>query len=445
MTGTERRGRPPGTPPRRLVVGAAYSGAGLLVLLVLGAAAGTLLAGQAATGQRMATGVQDAVSSVPGVLDVVREATGLGSPVAAAVVIGLLGAALLLQGRWSLAGYVALTGLGAVVLGAGTGVLAAVLAPQAPVGPGGHTLSAVVAYGLLLVVLTPGVPSRWRRGVVVAVVALVVLVGFTRLALGDGPVPVVLGALLGAGWLAVTTTVLGHRGRLTRDGPQRPVAAGRAGAVPHPVRRTGVLVGVWLVLLGPLLGAGALVTDSAAVQRADATVTGWFVAVRSPVLTPVAEVFSALGDTPTVVAGALALAAVAAVATRSARPVGLVVLVLGGELALFLLSAGVVDRPRPDVGNLGLLVPPTSSFPSGHVSAAVCLYGLAALLAARRLPPGRRWAPVAAAVVVVVCVGSGRLYFGMHHPTDVLASVLFAVPWLLACLRLGPLAAGVDR
>lgn len=437
--------RPVTSPPRPLVAGAVYSGAGLLVLVSLGTGAGTLLAGPAADGQRPATGVQDAVSRVPGLLDVVREATGLGSPVAATVVLGLLGAALLLHGRRRLAGYVALTGIGAVVLGAGTATSAAVLTPQAPVGPGDHTLSAVVAYGLLLVVLVPAVPPRWRHSAVAATVVLVVLVGATRLALGDGPVQIVLGALLGAGWLGVTTTSFGHRGRLARDGPYRPVGPDRAGPVPQPWLRTGVLATTWLLLLGLLLGAGALVTGSAPVQRADATVTGWFVAVRSPVLTPVADVFSALGDTPTVVAGALALAAVTAVACRSARPVVLVVLVLGGELTLFLISAGMVDRPRPDVGNLGLLVPPTSSFPSGHVSAAVCLYGLAALLAARRLAPGRRWPPVAAAAVIVVCVASGRLYFGMHHPTDVLASLLFAVPWLLACLRFGPLAARGGR
>lgn len=316
-----------------------------------------------------------------------------------------------------------------------------------PLGPGaaysGAGLLVLLALGRAQGRCSPDRP--WRGSAVAATVVLVVLVGSTRLARGDGPVPIVLGALLGAGWLGVTTAALGHRGRLARDGPYRPVEADRTGAVWHPWRRSDVLAATWLLLLGLLLGAGALVTGSAAVQPADAAVTGWFVAVRYPVADPVAEVFSALGDTPTVVAGALALAVVAAAASRSARPVFLVVLVLGGELTLFLISAGVVDRARPDVGNLGLLVPPTSNFPSGHVSAAVCLHGLAALLAARRLAPGRRWPPVAAAAAIVVSVASGRLHFGMHHPTDVLASLLLAVPWLLVCLRFGPLAARGDR
>lgn len=413
----------------------AYSGAGLLALLVGGVAAGTLLAGGAAAEQRVAGSVQQAVRGVPGLLGVAREATGLGSPVAAAVVLGLLVPALLLHGRRRLAGYVALTGIGAVVLGTGTGAVAAALAARAP---GGHTLSSAVAYGLLLVVLIPAVPPKWRRSAVAAAVALVVLVGLTRLALGDPPTPIVLGGALGAGWLGVTTAAFGHRGRLAVAGPYRPVDAGAVRPAPRPWPRAGALATVWLLLLGALLGAGSLVTATAAVQRVDAAVTGWFVAIRTPPLTAVAGVFGALGDTPTIVAGALTVAALTAVAARSARPVSLVVLVLGGELALFLLSAWILGRPRPDVGNLGLLVPPTSSFPSGHVSATVCLYGLAALLAARRLAPGRRWPLVLVVVVAVACVGSARLYFGVHHPTDVLASVLFAVPWLLACLRFGP-------
>jgi undecaprenyl-diphosphatase len=40
------------------------------------------------------------------------------------------------------------------------------------------------------------------------------------------------------------------------------------------------------------------------------------------------------------------------------------------------------------------------------------------------------------AVVLVVAVALARLYRGAHHPTDVLASVAFALPWLLVTLRL---------
>ena len=47
-----------------------------------------------------------------------------------------------------------------------------------------------------------------------------------------------------------------------------------------------------------------------------------------------------------------------------------------------------------------------------------------------------RWVVLAVAIVVVVGVAFARMYRGAHHPTDVLASVAFAVPWLLVTLRL---------
>jgi undecaprenyl-diphosphatase len=407
------------------------SALGLLGLVITGGAAG-LLAGALAGEQRVAQHLADAVAGVPGLLGVVREATGLGSPVAAAVVLVLTGSSLLLDRRSRLAGFVAVTGAGAAVLGAGT-TAAVALAPPGPTGPDEHTLSAVVTYGVLVVVVSPTVAARWRRTAVVAAAVLVVVVGLTRLALGDRPSSVVLGGLLGAGWLTVTTRAFGYR----RPPAHRP-APDAAAPVSRPARRAAALAGTWVLLLVVLLAAGALVTGRPAVQGVDRWVTTWLVAIRTPELTPVAQVCSALGDTPTVVAGALALVVLAAAASHSARPVLLVVLVLGGELALFLVTGAVVERPRPGVGHLGLLVPPTSSFPSGHVSAAVCLYGLAALLATPRLAAPWRRLPLVVAATLVLAVGWGRLYYGVHHPSDVLASLLFAVPWLLACWRLGP-------
>jgi undecaprenyl-diphosphatase len=99
-------------------------------------------------------------------------------------------------------------------------------------------------------------------------------------------------------------------------------------------------------------------------------------------------------------------------------------------------ATALIDRPRPPVPHLDAELPPTSSFPSGHVAAAVCLYIGVAALVLRATRAWWRWAVLGAAVLVVVAVALARLYRGAHHPTDVLASLAFAVPWLLVTLRL---------
>src|SRR5207244_13111109 len=102
-----------------------------------------------------------------------------------------------------------------------------------------------------------------------------------------------------------------------------------------------------------------------------------------------------------------------------------------GELSLFLATSAIVGRPRPDVPHLeGQL--PTSSFPSGHVAATICLYGAIAVLVWPRTRSWWRWLVVAAAVVMPVWVALSRMYLGMHHPTDIVGGVLLALGWLTA-------------
>ena len=92
----------------------------------------------------------------------------------------------------------------------------------------------------------------------------------------------------------------------------------------------------------------------------------------------------------------------------------------------------MIDRRRPAVPHLDS-APPTSSFPSGHVAAAVALYGALAVVVC--LSSRRGWLRAAAIVLAIgiaIAVGLSRLYRGMHFPTDVLGGALLSVLWLTA-------------
>jgi undecaprenyl-diphosphatase len=96
------------------------------------------------------------------------------------------------------------------------------------------------------------------------------------------------------------------------------------------------------------------------------------------------------------------------------------------------------------VAHLDAELPPTSSFPSGHTAASICLYGTIAALVLALSRGWWRWLVLTLAVLVIVAVALARLYRGAHFPTDVLGSILFAVPWLLITLKLLRLQADAE-
>ena len=74
--------------------------------------------------------------------------------------------------------------------------------------PSGHAMLSTIVYGAALVVLWPRLPARWRPVVAAAAVLLVVVIGFTRVALGVHHLSDVLGGFaMGAAWLALCAAV----------------------------------------------------------------------------------------------------------------------------------------------------------------------------------------------------------------------------------------------
>jgi undecaprenyl-diphosphatase len=66
------------------------------------------------------------------------------------------------------------------------------------------------------------------------------------------------------------------------------------------------------------------------------------------------------------------------------------------------------------------------------VAAALTLYGGIAVVVWTWVRARWRWLVLAAASLAVGSVAAGRLYYGVHYPTDVAGSLLLAGCWLLA-------------
>jgi membrane-associated phospholipid phosphatase len=183
-----------------------------------------------------------------------------------------------------------------------------------------------------------------------------------------------------------------------------------------------VMVGLGLLLMHVLAPGG--------LGRWDASVNQWFVTQRTTTLNTVTRWGSDLGATLTIVGIAL-VAVVALGIARRWDAVRFVLISLVIEVSVFLISTVFVNRARPDVPRLDVS-PPTSSYPSGHTAAAIVLYVVLALMvSALTRNPFLRTVVWILAVALPIVVGLSRLYRGMHHPTDVIASVLLAIGALL--------------
>jgi len=199
----------------------------------------------------------------------------------------------------------------------------------------------------------------------------------------------------------------------------------------------GVVV-IWVLIVGALTGIGKLIMithNGNGNLLGDRTIPHWFAEHRTAALNHWSLDASNLGATRDILIVSVAACVLFLAFTRRWRPVIFVAVVMFGELGAFLTIAYMVKRPRPDVTHLDSHLP-TSAFPSGHMAATTCLYVGIAIVVLGYARGWWRYLFLIPAVVMPVLIAVARMYRGEHHPTDILASVLFVALWLTAATKL---------
>jgi len=69
------------------------------------------------------------------------------------------------------------------------------------------------------------------------------------------------------------------------------------------------------------------------------------------------------------------------------------------------------------------------SFPSGHATMSLIVFGFLAFLISRGLPPRRRWWPFVPAALLCLLISLSRLYLGAHWASDVIGGLLLGLLW----------------
>ncbi|GIE93064.1 phosphatase PAP2 family protein [Paractinoplanes rishiriensis] len=435
---------------------------GLVAVVAAGLAFGTLLLLVRSNwtpllrlDQSLADRFNDLVAPNPGVVHLltgITSAGGRGWLLPLTVIAMVL---LLIRRLPRLAIYLGVTGLGALILDPSlktlVGRIRPVVADPVAVGggnsfPSGHTLGATVVYGALTLVFLAVVSGRARRWFIGAMALLIFAVGLTRIALGVHFLSDVIGGwLLGLAWISVTAYAFrvwrreaGHSTPPLTDGlePEAEVdlrpAPAEGKLLPHPwAKGAEILVG-WVLVFGLLyvLGYGvSRLTPDNWLGRFDDAVPRWLQSFRTPDLDHLSWLLSKAGDTHAILAIALIFCPLALGLWRQWRPVLFVVLTMLGEITLFLLVAAATGRPRPPVEQLDGPMP-TSSFPSGHIAATMCIWLAITIVAMPRIRQWYRWVFPVLAVLMPAGVALSRMYRGMHHPTDLLGAMLLTAGWI---------------
>jgi undecaprenyl-diphosphatase len=188
------------------------------------------------------------------------------------------------------------------------------------------------------------------------------------------------------------------------------------------------------VILGVLvfLGLGAAIRNGALLRTWDLPAQRAVEGARSPWLNDAMALITRFGGHAAVVLGSVLLL-VLVWRRCHALAWAIVIATLGRPIVEFTLKA-LADRPRPD---LERLVPGNGpSFPSGHVLAAMALYGLLppviAILTKKRWV---WWTSVVVSAVLITLVAASRMYLGVHWLSDVVGALLVGALYLLGIER----------
>lgn len=188
-----------------------------------------------------------------------------------------------------------------------------------------------------------------------------------------------------------------------------------------------VFAGLWTfaVLAEDVLTGDPLV-------QLDQRLAGWLHDRATPGLTTAFEAVTTLGSASVIVP--LALAAILVLLTRTKRAEALfVTLVLAGAEGLTMILKAGFERERPFFPD-PLATESSFSFPSGHATVSLAVYGALGFLLARRSSSWRgRALWLGAAAGLVLLIGASRLVLGVHFLSDVLAGFSAGMVWLVLC------------
>jgi len=187
-----------------------------------------------------------------------------------------------------------------------------------------------------------------------------------------------------------------------------------------------------------LLVTGEVISAGSFVLNADVWFENLLLGVRTSFLLRVFSFVTILGNTFVIIGITGIIGAFLFFSKKhyGAYVSGLATAVMGASGTNYLMKT-LIERARP--GELFSYTVETSfSFPSGHATLAMALYGFFAFILCK-LYPKNTVVIITLATLVILAIGFSRLYLGVHFPSDVFAGYILGGLWLLIGIEVATL------
>lgn len=193
------------------------------------------------------------------------------------------------------------------------------------------------------------------------------------------------------------------------------------------------ILALWLFILAILTDLTEDVVNTEPIINFDKYFAGVFLSWRSGVGTSIFSIITLLGNLEFVLTLAL-LVLLFLILKKYRTFIWPFIFTIGSAELVTLIGKILVHRVRPEGGALVML---DFSFPSGHSTIAVSLYGYLAYFLICQLKD--RFAKIRVAVcalIIILLIGFSRLYLGVHYVSDILAGYMVGLLALLAGISL---------
>lgn len=169
--------------------------------------------------------------------------------------------------------------------------------------------------------------------------------------------------------------------------------------------------------------------------RLDVFIQESIIGLRVNFLNDLFIIITNLGDTRSMIAWTFVTALIFFWKRHYLYSIGIILSLGASEFIAFILK-DTIERHRPP-SVMALVSETSASFPSGHSIAAISFYGFLIYFFAKKTSnSSTKKILISICAAIIVLSGFIRVYLGVHWPSDVIASYVLGLTWLLLVIRL---------